>query len=110
MIPFLPPFIDFRDSLKLCDNIVPSCGDKDTLFCDMDQWDVMGHFEIGIDFIFFKLGLSLNIGNKAYSNCDEFDDGTLCGLGSTCDNCKNPASESILCFCYSLKTSFFACL
>lgn len=73
-----------------------SCGDKDTFFCSTEQNEVMGHFEIGIDFLICDVGLSLNIRESAYDDCDKYGDGIPCLLGSSCNNCLNPASNSIL--------------
>jgi hypothetical protein len=86
----------FRDALDLCNGIEPSCGDKDTFFCNMGQNEVMGHFEIGIDFLMFKKELTLNIGGSAYDDCDKYGDGTLCVLGFSCNHCLNPASKFVV--------------
>ena len=65
----------------------------------MDQFDAMGHFAIGLDFMIWNLEVALDVGKNAYKDCDKFDDGTLCGLGSTCNNCKNTACKCNVIYC-----------
>ena len=78
------------------------CGNKTTSFCSMEQKEGMGHSEIGIDFLIWDVGLSLNIGESAYDDCDKYGDGTPCLMGSSCNNCLNPASKSILHSCRTI--------
>jgi hypothetical protein len=97
----LPLHAGFRDDLKLCEGFGPSCDDDidETLFCTMNQGDLMGHFNIGIDFFgLWSYSFVVEVGNNAYKNCGSWNDGTVCGLGSTCNMCKNPACELLILF------------
>jgi hypothetical protein len=61
----------------------------------MEEKELVGFFEFGLSiFGIFNIGVTLPLGGgSAYDNCDRYQDGTLCLLGSTCNNCMNPPSK-----------------
>mmetsp|Transcript_6014 Transcript_6014/g.11787 ORF Transcript_6014/g.11787 Transcript_6014/m.11787 type:complete len:1118 (+) Transcript_6014:86-3439(+) len=81
-----------RDSLGLCDGVEPNCESSDTLFCQMDEGELVGYFELGLWFYLWEATFTLFIGPQVYDDCNKYDDGTLCLLGTSCFGCKNPAT------------------
>jgi len=85
--------VTLRDTLGLCDNVEPGCGDEDSFFCSMDAGDAMGNLELGLTFFIWNPSVSWPIGeSSAYDECDKWEDGIPCLLGTSCGNCLNPPS------------------
>lgn len=55
----------------------------------MNIGDLLGSLTVGLDFAIWS---PLNIGANAYDGCDKFPDGTVCLLGTSCNNCANQAT------------------
>ena len=52
----------------------------------------MGYFTLGLNFLIWSPSVTIRLGDGVYDDCDKWDDGELCGLGSTCGLCKNSAT------------------
>ena len=83
---------ELRDTLGLCENVEPVCEERDSLFCTMDAGDVMGYIEVGLDFFLFDVSLSKTFPENAVEECDQYEDGTRCLLGTSCNKCRNPVT------------------
>ena len=82
-----------RDTLGLCDDVEPACGDKETVFCSMHQNGVVGFVELVVDFFLLQKSITIPVGEGFYSDCNkDTPDGQICFLGSSCYRCENSAT------------------